>query len=248
MGIELAGLTVLVALSLWFRWWSTHIPVITVVHGHFVAICYPHCSTQAPFSALMVGWLPARLDLFALGMLLAVLSAWWTERDGEPAWLSNRLMPWLCWAGAAVTFYAVGHLGVAVTPLFLTTPIQGIKLQTLYGIFAFLLIAPAVFGPQDRSLIRRLLQSWPLASLGVISYGIYLWHLNLINQVLSWTGDRSGHVSWFVLATGVFVVTVAISTLSYFGVERPILNIKNHLGWWSRSTTRSTESPDVLEK
>jgi peptidoglycan/LPS O-acetylase OafA/YrhL len=248
MGMEVAGLLALVAISVGFRWWSTHLPVITVANGHFVAICYPHCNTQAPFPALMVDWLPARLDLFALGMLLAVLSAWWTERESEPTWLSNRLMPWLCWAGAAVTFYAVGHLGVAVTPLYLTTPIQGIELQTLYGVFAFLLIAPAVLGPPDRSLIRRLLQSWPLASLGVISYGIYLWHLNLINQFLSWTGYRTGHVSWIILASGVFAVTVAIATLSYFGVERPVLNIKNHLGWWSRSTTRSKESRDVLTK
>ena len=34
------------------------------------------------------------------GMLLAVLSVWFTERESEPTWLSNWFMPWISWAGA----------------------------------------------------------------------------------------------------------------------------------------------------
>ena len=64
--------------------------------------------------------------------------------------------------------------------------------QELYGVFAFLLLLPAVFGPQDRTLVRRLLRSWPVASLGVISYGIYLWHLNLIDESIKWWTGRRG--------------------------------------------------------
>ena len=60
--------------------------------------------------------------------------------------------------------------------------------QTLYGVFAFFLLLPAVFGPQGKGLIRRFLQCWPMASLGVISYGIYLWHETWIYQIL-----KQGH-------------------------------------------------------
>ena len=247
--LELAGLVALVAISLAFRWWATHLPVITVVNGHFQAICYPNCATQAPIPALMVDWLPARLDLFAFGMLLAVLSAWWTERDSEPGWLSNRWMPWLSWIGAAGAFFWASHLGVARSPLYLTTPIQGIELQTLYGVFAFLLLLPAVFGPQDASLIRRFLRCWPIASLGVISYGIYLWHLDLISQVLSWTGWTKGAIPYWQLVACVLGITIVAAGVSYFGVEKPMLRIKDHLGWWSRpALSEGSGDAEVLTK
>ncbi len=46
--------------------------------------------------------------------------------------------------------------------------------QTLYGLFAFFVVLPAVFGPQDRGVVRGLLRARPVALLGVVSYGIYL--------------------------------------------------------------------------
>jgi peptidoglycan/LPS O-acetylase OafA/YrhL len=52
----------------------------------------------------------------------------------------------------------------------------------------------------------------PLAFLGRISYGIYLWHLP-IGLALGWPSGASG-----VLA--VAVPSVAMATLSYFAVER----------------------------
>ncbi|MGD0881941.1 MAG: acyltransferase [Acidimicrobiales bacterium] len=241
---ELIGLAVLFLGSLVFRWWSTHLPVIKEVNGHLVGVCFPNCGTQSPFPALMVDWLPARLDLFAFGMLLAVLSAWWTERDSEPVWLSSRWMPWLSWIGAAAVFWCVSHLGIPRSPLYLTTPVKGIVLQELYGLFAFLLLLPAVFGPQDRSLVRRFLQFWPVASLGVISYGIYLWHLDLIDKFLSWTGYKEDAVPYWILALGVLAMTVVAASISYFALERPILKIKDHLGWWGR-TSRSVPKEDV---
>jgi peptidoglycan/LPS O-acetylase OafA/YrhL len=236
MVVELVGIAALFAISLAFRWWSTHLTLIIVVHGHFQAVCYPNCNTQAPFPALMVDWLPARLDLFAFGMLIAVLSAWWTERDTEPAWLSSRWMPWVSWAGAAVAFWWSSHLDIPITPLYLTHPWQGIELQTLYGVFAFLLLLPAVFGPEGKSAIRRFLQCWPIASLGVISYGIYLWHFDMISQFMSWTGYTDGAVPYWILASGVLAITTVAASISYFGLERPILRFKSHLGWWNRGS------------
>jgi len=247
--VELVGIVALFATSVAFRWWSTHLPVIKVVNGHFQAVCYPNCATQAPVPALMPDWLPARLDLFAFGMLLAVLSAWWTERASEPGWLSNRWMPWISWVGAGVAFWGSSHLGIPLTPLFLTTPIKGIELQTLYGVFAFLLLLPAVFGPQDASLIRRFLRCWPVASLGVISYGIYLWHLDLINQFVSWSGYVKGAIPYWILIGAVMAMTIVAASISYFGLERPILRVKNHLGWWSRpSGPDAAASAEVLSK
>jgi hypothetical protein len=50
-----------------------------------------------------------------------------------------------------------------------------------------------VFGPQrhDTSLVRRFLTTRVMVYLGVISYGIYLWHEPWIDRYLSWTNLRT---------------------------------------------------------
>jgi peptidoglycan/LPS O-acetylase OafA/YrhL len=180
----------------------------------------------------MIDWLPAYLDMFALGMLLAVTSVWFAEHGNEPAWLRHRLMPWVSWIGAGLAFVAVSHVVTDHDIFYFVIPRVNLERQALYGLFAFLLLLPAVFGPQDRSLIRRFLRSWPMASLGVISYGIYLWHLDLISEVDQWTGWDAGHISYWMLAGLVLAVTVLIASASYFGLERPLLLLKDRISWW----------------
>jgi peptidoglycan/LPS O-acetylase OafA/YrhL len=231
---ELIGVGILFAASFVFRYWVLHRPLITVSHGKFVALCAPNCSTRATFATLMVDWLPAYLDLFALGMLLAVLSVWYAEHRSEPRWLQHRLMPWVSWLLAAVSFWAVSHIVTDRNILYFVTPRVNLEKQTLYGIFAFLIIVPAVFGPQDRSLVRQFLRWWPVASVGVISYGIYLWHLNLIFQFLDWTGWQRKQDPFWLLALAVFALSASVASASYFGLERPILRVKGRLSWWDR--------------
>jgi len=167
-------------------------------------------------------------------MLLAVLSVWWTERDTEPGWLSHRAMPWLAWAGAAAVFWCVSHLGISGTPTVLVSTSKEMEQQALYGLFAFLLLLPAVFGPEDRSLIRRFLRCWPVASIGAVSYGIYLWHLGVAVKFLSATGYVLFETPFWILSLWVFGITTVIASLSYFALEKPILRIKGRLGWWNR--------------
>jgi peptidoglycan/LPS O-acetylase OafA/YrhL len=186
----------------------------------------------------MPDWLPSYLDLFALGMLLAVVSVWFAERDWEPSWLRSRWMPWVSWACAAFCLWAVAHVVNDSDILYFIQPIANIERQALYGLFAFFLLLPAVFGSQDRSLIRRLLRSWPMASLGVISYGVYLWHLDLINLLLRWTGWHQGQVPYGFLALVVFALSVAFASASYFALERPLLRLKGRIAWWDRSASR----------
>ncbi|MHB1716466.1 MAG: acyltransferase family protein [Acidimicrobiales bacterium] len=231
---EAAGLVVLVAVSFGFRWWALNLPIIVSRHGHLVAACSPHCLTQPVLASLMVDWLPATLDLFALGMGLAVASAWVAERGGEPPWLGHRLVPWVSWACAGVAFWGVSHLGIPRDILYVITPGVNLERQTLYGVFAFFLLVPAVFGPQDRGLVRRLLRSWPVASVGVVSYAVYLWHLNLITEILRWTGTTAPPLPFDQLAPAVFGLSVVVASISYFGLERPVLGVKDRIGWWSR--------------
>jgi peptidoglycan/LPS O-acetylase OafA/YrhL len=240
---ELAGVVVLIVGSNLFRWWALNIPFWKILpNGKLVAICYPHCLTQPAIQGLYTNWLPSFLDTFGIGMLLAILSAWIVQRGKEePAWLRSRLMPWISWAIAGGLFIAVSHLNITRGPLYFATPTVNLLRQGLEGVSAFFLLFPAVFGPQDRSLIRRFLSSWPIASLGVVSYGLYLWHLDLISLFLKWTGYNvytETKIPLWHLALPVLGMSIVAGTISYFIVEKPALNVKNRIGWWGNQSRR----------
>lgn len=198
---ELWGIGALVAISLAFR----------------IAVL----SANTPMARTMTNWLPAYVDLFAFGMFLAVLSAWWERSGATPAWADARWLPLASWVAAALCFVAVSNLSLNRLPIYQPTLVSSLARQTLYGLFAVLLVLPAVVGPQDRGLIRWLLRCRPVAALGAVSYGVYLWHESWIMMFLRWTGDRLFSFPWWELAAPVVVLAVVSATLSYVLFERP---------------------------
>jgi peptidoglycan/LPS O-acetylase OafA/YrhL len=77
-------------------------------------------------------------------------------------------------------------------------------------------LAHAVLAPQ--SLTARVLSLSPLAALGRISYGVYLWHWPLSTWL---NGERTGLHGLSLLLLRC-LATVAVAALSYLLVERPI--------------------------
>jgi peptidoglycan/LPS O-acetylase OafA/YrhL len=184
-------------------------------------------------------------------MLLAVLSVWYSLHHNEPGWLGHRIMPWASWIGAGLAFVWVSHVVTDHDILYFVLPRVNLERQFLYGVVAFLLLLPAVFGPPDQTLIRKFLRCWPVASVGVISYGIYLWHLNLMDQFLKWADWNPLTTPIWLLSVVVLGITIGVASISYFGLERPLLRLKNRLGWWSRRVNPTlptpSESPQVTE-
>jgi peptidoglycan/LPS O-acetylase OafA/YrhL len=188
---------------------------------------------------LAADWLPAYFDMFALGMLLAVLSAWAAERRtaGEGAF-SRPGAGTVSWALAFVCLWlASHHVGLPLLIRELTLR-ESLERQLLYEGMAFFLLLPAVFGPQDRGLIRRFLKSRPMWAIGLISYGIYLWHELWIDRYYlcqPWLAAHAdcegvkpfappGH--FWDLTIVVVVLSVAASVFSYWVVEKPSLKLK----------------------
>jgi peptidoglycan/LPS O-acetylase OafA/YrhL len=180
-------------------------------------------------------WLPAQLDLFALGIGLAVLSAAATEGlSTTPSELAARPLRWLgdhpgaSWALSALAFLAVCNIGLTTT--FGVNRYQRkeeMAHQILYGLSAFFLVVPAVFGPQDAGVVRRVLRSRVATSVGIVSYGVFLWHYDWMNQLVDFGLLRHVHSFKFpVLFTVVVVLTLATAMLSWFVVERPALSYK----------------------
>lgn len=171
-------------------------------------------------------WLPTNLDWFAAGMLLAVLSAWASAQLATPTW-SRRVGDFslASWGLAALAFFAVCHLGL---PLALT-PLSGKQFyvrQVLFGLTAFFLLVPAVFGPFDRGAVHRFLQWRPVAYVGLVSYGFYLWHQAWIHQAALWMHFPTFQGSYAALLTVAVAWTMITAALSYTLLERPMLRWK----------------------
>lgn len=214
--VELAGLVALVIMS---EAWKA-----VVLGGQS-----PHQVVITP----ALDALPAYLDQFALGMGLAVVSAWIEQRGSAPRWVARfDRAPVLSWVFAAVAFYVVSKR-IGINPRFFA-PMgrwQYLGREWLYGAVAFGLLVPAVIGDQKRGLPRRILSLRVLAWLGLISYGIYLWQTTVLAQLQRWNfGAHSIIYPWLWWSAGTLAMTAAIAAASYYLLERPVLSLKNVFG------------------
>lgn len=169
-------------------------------------------------------WLPAQLDLFALGMGLAVAHVAVGRGQRLSLLTAGGRWPGWTWALAAVPFwFAATQLDLPRE--FGDVPDAGaIGRQFAYGLVAFLVVLPAVFGDQRRGWPRRLLRLRPVAFVGLVSYGLFLWHFPLLRYL-----DEHGALEWLpearfaaalVLTLGLGLV---VATASWFLVEAPLV-------------------------
>jgi peptidoglycan/LPS O-acetylase OafA/YrhL len=106
------------------------------------------------------------------------------------------LTAWARWSGSSNILYRGGLFACAV---------------------AVVVVISAAVNPR-RGPVSRLLSFRPLCALGLVSYGVYLWHWP-IYVVLN--ESRAHLTGWFLLALRIGV-TLVVATLSYRVVERPI--------------------------
>jgi peptidoglycan/LPS O-acetylase OafA/YrhL len=149
------------------------------------------------------------------------------ERIGAVRLVVRR--PWVAWAAAGVVLVVLAW-GTDLPRSFPadTSHVSFVGEYVLFGLFAFFLMLPAVFGDDRGGWPRRVLANPVLAWLGLVSYGIYLWHISLMiwleeQGATEWLGDL-GFPSLLVLTT---VFATACAAASYYLVERPLLRFKD---------------------
>jgi peptidoglycan/LPS O-acetylase OafA/YrhL len=97
----------------------------------------------------------------------------------------------------------------------------------LYGVVALFAAAPIMLGVPGRGGAPERLLTWrPVAWLGLVSYGIFLWHHPLTGELVG-VQDWTPHGSFIIYTLVVLAIATACAALSYYLVERPLLRYKD---------------------
>ena len=171
-------------------------------------------------------------DWFAIGMALAVISAYLAPRERQPGWVRGIARhPGACWLVGlglwalnskafpnAVDFFGTRNVHSAA---------EDLASHVIYGLTALAFMLPAVFGHTAGGLTRRFLANPVLAWLGMIAYGVYLYHWPILLELWRNAGAPGGGGKWLTLLVQTAALSIAAGAASYYLVERPILRFKN---------------------
>jgi peptidoglycan/LPS O-acetylase OafA/YrhL len=182
-----------------------------------------------PFGLVIYSLPLSHLDAFALG---AYISRYPLPRARQQLLFLAILIPLL---GFGTTYIATGNIGL-VSALGYSLPSevnhQFVWAHTLLNYFFAILIYCVV---REKVMVKFLEMPW-LRYLGKISYGMYVYHLALIWFVERLTEDQiRGEMAIWIRAAISLFATILIATLSYYLMERPILNLKDRFFTWSKA-------------
>jgi peptidoglycan/LPS O-acetylase OafA/YrhL len=210
---ELVVLAAAAAGALAFRYWVHTVDTSDVTTG-----------TIDP----RVHWLPANFHLFVPGMALALAFEWSRRKDTPLAALEwARRHPMVCWAGAAACFWVVStQLGLGFE-VGASAPRTSMAKELLYAATGLLVVLPVALAGATLPRSLRWLGSRPMVVLGLLSYGIYLWHegvLDIYRGIFDldvFTGSMPAALAATVAGS------VIAAAISYVVVERPALALKD---------------------
>jgi peptidoglycan/LPS O-acetylase OafA/YrhL len=184
-------------------------------------------ATQAEPTSTSTVWPPALIGWFAGGMLLATLSVR-RQAGGLPVdhGPGGPLAATACWLAAGLGAVALALL--VPSQLFPPhEPAGRFAIENLgYIAIATVFVAPAAGVVGRGGLPARVLMLRPLALIGVISYGVYLWHYPIIRALHDHGLGDSGTLSTLELAGAGLLLAIVAATFSYLLVERPALALR----------------------
>lgn len=169
-------------------------------------------------------WLPAQIDIFALGMFVALLSEW-AKKNPSIRKLNLSIAHKVSWAftlaaGSFVVMSTQFDLAVGLeTASFISETLR----QATYGLIGVLIVAPFALG-EGSTKWHLLFGLKPVAWVGLVSYGIYIWHQILISGHFA---ER--HMPYTLFDGGILdrfawglASSLLLASLSYYLLEEPL--------------------------
>lgn len=179
-------------------------------------------------------WLPARAANFALGMLLA--EAVLSPGTALARWCRNAAAaPSTCLSVAAAAYLLSTTSIAGQLTLGVVSGLQLAVKMALSSVVTAGLMLPLVFGPAHglSTLLQHPVARW----LGTVSFGVFLWHLPVFSAMYAVTGLDYFKGGFFPLLIVGVPITLAVASLSWYGVERPLV------AWAHRSRRRTPPRP-----
>jgi len=158
---------------------------------------------------------------FAIGMGMAVASV--AVEGGIRAPRAIHALgarPGALWALALAAYLALS-LWLPPSP-YLFSSSQQLVTHLCFALIAALLLAPAVFASGSGGLPRRLLAQPAVAWLGLVSYGVFLWHYVVALEL----GAEGAKASFPLVLIGTLAISIPLAAASYYLLERPLLRLK----------------------
>jgi len=200
-------------------------PVLVYIGMVAIAVVYRIIAARIDVgNYVLMGQLPAYLDLFATGMLAAYVFVWLRNRSKaeQAPWLATIVT-----AGAAIGLYLL--LDNMLTKIYVTNGYAA--WQAINRPFFALLLGIFTVGALFSYRLVHLVIANPLFRfLGIISYNLYLWHNVVMLYMLQHripmpaTSDPHSDDHWkWVYTFWSLLISLVISTFVTYAIELPIL-------------------------
>lgn len=206
-----------VILLLGFGAYALHTSLISTVTRTVPWPLNPWLTWIRPNGAVLSHSIPANLPHFLIGMAAGKFYLDFVRKtDGPPRAIRtvSESVFWLCFL-AVLLLLGTGYVEKIEAP------------YAPYGLPAVpLLLAAMILTAPFTRVAARILDGFPLRRLGLMSYGIYIFHLpclNYLDRYLTKSGvDAAEH--WLLFGSLGLAISVLIASVSYVVVEKPVRN------------------------
>ncbi|CAA9383467.1 MAG: hypothetical protein AVDCRST_MAG47-2348 [uncultured Nocardioidaceae bacterium] len=200
--------------------------VVTVLAALNVAWILDLSDRLDPGGTMIQLWLPAYLTWFCVGMVMAHAHVHREDSRSGRALVQMGAYPGACWTAALSLFVVACSPVAGPYDLVPATLGEAMTKNLLYATVAGLVILPAAFAPPHSRYVTVL--SLPaLRHAGHLSYGVFCFHLVVLELVADWRDIELFRGRGLELFGITLVLTLLVCEVVYRLVERPALRLKD---------------------
>jgi peptidoglycan/LPS O-acetylase OafA/YrhL len=196
--------------------YAVHFVLMTTVTRVIPWPLNPWLTWIRPYGAVLSRSVPASLPHFLIGLAAGKLYLDFCRKKDSSSRVIRRINESVFWASLLAVLLLIGT-GYADK---IEAPFSPYGLPTVP-----MLLAAMIFTAPFTRMAGKILDSFPLRRMGLISYGFYIFHLpclTALDRFLSARGmDAAEH--WLLFGAVGLMISILVATVSYVAVEKPVI-------------------------